>query len=108
MNLTKYLISTVLEYVGPQWRTFVANMSIAIYFTMATCLLPWMAYFIADWKMLCIATSVPLLLVVVTPWIVPESARYVIYVMVGLETLISVNILKANFLQIILLFYRAF
>lgn len=102
MNLTKYLISTVLEYVGPQWRTFVANMSIAIYFTMATCLLPWMAYFIADWKMLCIATSVPLLLVVVTPWIVPESARYVIYVMVGLEALIPVNILQAKFLQIIL------
>ena len=87
--------------MGPKWRTFVANMSIAIYFTMATCLLPWMAYFIADWKMLCIATSVPLLLVVVTPWIVPESARYVIYITVGLETLIPVNILKAKFLQII-------
>ena len=101
MNLTKYLICTVLEYVGPQWRTFVANMSIAIYFTMATCLLPWMAYFIADWKMLCIATSVPLLLVVVTPWIVPESARYVISVTVGLETLIPVYMLKAKFLQII-------
>jgi hypothetical protein len=76
-------------------------MSIAIYFTMATCLLPWMAYFLADWKMLCIATSVPLLLVVVTPWIVPESARYVISVMAELETLISINILKAKFLQIL-------
>ncbi|XP_069680629.1 organic cation transporter protein [Periplaneta americana] len=68
----------VLEYVGPQWRTFVANMSIAIYFTMASCLLPWMAYFIADWKMLCIATSVPLLLAAVTPLIVPESARWLV------------------------------
>lgn len=87
MNFTKYRIYTVLEYVGPQWRTFVANMSIAIYFTMATCLLPWMAYFIANWKMLCIATSVPLLLVVVTPWIVPESARYVTYVLAELKTL---------------------
>jgi hypothetical protein len=60
-----------------------------------------MAYFIADWKMLCIATSVPLLLVVVTPWIVPESARYVTYVLASLETLIPVNILKVKFLQII-------
>jgi MFS transporter, OCT family, solute carrier family 22 (organic cation transporter), member 13 len=65
----------VLEYVGPSWRTFVANMSIAIYFTLATVLMPWMAYFIADWKLFCLATSMPLLLAVFTPWIVPESAR---------------------------------
>ncbi|KDR24330.1 Organic cation transporter protein, partial [Zootermopsis nevadensis] len=68
----------VLEYVGPKWRTFVANMSIAIYFTMASCMLPWMAYYIANWKMLCIATSVPLLLAAITPWIVPESARWLV------------------------------
>ncbi|XP_047106772.1 organic cation transporter protein-like [Schistocerca piceifrons] len=68
----------VLEYVGPQWRTFVANMSIALYFTLASCLLPWIAYFVADWKLLCIATSVPLLLALVTPWVVPESARWLV------------------------------
>ncbi|KAF7283147.1 hypothetical protein GWI33_001257 [Rhynchophorus ferrugineus] len=43
----------VLEYVGPKWRTFVANMSIAIFFTFAASILPWIAYFLADWKMLC-------------------------------------------------------
>lgn len=68
----------VLEYVGPRWRTFVANMSIAIYFTMASCLLPWMAYYIANWKVLCIATSAPLILAAITPWIVPESARWLV------------------------------
>ncbi|XP_063217227.1 organic cation transporter protein [Bacillus rossius redtenbacheri] len=68
----------VLEYVGPQWRTFVANMSIAIYFTLASCLLPWIAYFIADWRLLCVATSAPLLLAAVTPCIVPESARWLV------------------------------
>nr|CAD7198155.1 unnamed protein product [Timema douglasi] len=68
----------VLEYVGPQWRTFVANMSIALYFTLASCILPWMAYFIADWRMLCVATSVPLALAIITPWIVPESARWLV------------------------------
>ncbi|XP_068085199.1 organic cation transporter protein-like [Anabrus simplex] len=68
----------VLEYVGPKWRTFVANMSIALYFTLASCILPWLAYFIADWRMLCVATSAPLLLAIITPCIVPESARWLV------------------------------
>lgn len=68
---------TVLEYVGPKWRTFVANMSIAIFFTMATCALPWIAYFVADWKLFAIITSAPLGLAIFTPFVVPESARFV-------------------------------
>ncbi|KAF4533431.1 hypothetical protein B566_EDAN001156 [Ephemera danica] len=68
----------VLEYVGPSRRTFVANMSIAIYFTMATVLMPWMAYFISNWRLFCVATSAPLILAVLTPWIVPESARWLV------------------------------
>nr|XP_016934593.1 organic cation transporter protein [Drosophila suzukii] len=68
----------VLEYVGPKYRTFVANMSIAIFFTGAACLLPWIAYFLADWKLLAIATSAPLLLAIFTPFVVPESARWLV------------------------------
>ena len=68
----------VLEYVGPKWRTFVANMSIAMFFTFAACVLPWIAYFLADWRMTCIATSVPLALAIATPWLVPESARWLV------------------------------
>lgn len=66
----------VLEYVGPKWRTFVANMSIAIFFTFAASILPWIALYVADWKMLCYVTSAPLALAIFTPWVVPESARY--------------------------------
>ncbi|XP_001604048.2 organic cation transporter protein [Nasonia vitripennis] len=68
----------VLEYVGPKWRTFVANMSIAMFFTFAACILPWIAYYIADWRLTCVATSVPLVLAVATPWLVPESARWLV------------------------------
>ncbi|XP_017797048.1 PREDICTED: organic cation transporter protein [Habropoda laboriosa] len=68
----------VLEYVGPKWRTFVANMSIAMFFTFAACVLPWIAYFLADWRMTCIVTSVPLVLAVATPWLIPESARWLV------------------------------
>lgn len=51
-------------------------MSIAIFFTIATTALPWIAYYIADWKLFAIVTSAPLLLAVFTPFVVPESARY--------------------------------
>ncbi|KAI5703777.1 hypothetical protein M8J76_006486 [Diaphorina citri] len=68
----------VLEYVGPSWRTFVANMSIAIFFTLAASLLPWIAYYVANWQYLCVITSLPLLVAVITPWIVPESARWLV------------------------------
>ncbi|XP_050294589.1 solute carrier family 22 member 13 [Anthonomus grandis grandis] len=68
----------VLEYVGPKWRTFVANMSIAIFFTFAASILPWIALWTANWKMLCYITSAPLALAILTPWIVPESARWLV------------------------------
>lgn len=68
----------MLEYVGPKWRTFVANMSIALFFTMAACALPWIAYVIADWRWTSVATSVPLVLAIATPWVVPESARWLV------------------------------
>ncbi|XP_037931141.1 organic cation transporter protein-like [Teleopsis dalmanni] len=68
----------VLEYVGPKYRTFVANMSIAIFFTAAACMLPWIAYYLADWRLLTIVTSAPLALVILTPWLIPESARWLV------------------------------
>ncbi|KAJ8706378.1 hypothetical protein PYW08_011004 [Mythimna loreyi] len=68
----------VLEYIGTKWRTFVANMSIAVYFTFAACLLPWIALWVADWKTYTLIISVPLVLAVLTPWVVPESARWLI------------------------------
>lgn len=69
---------SVLEYVGPKWRTFVANMSIALFFTFAACILPWIALWLSDWRLLTIVTSTPLLLAIFTPWLIPESARWLV------------------------------
>ncbi|XP_075988812.1 organic cation transporter protein-like [Anticarsia gemmatalis] len=68
----------VLEYVGPKWRTFVANMCIATYFTLAACMLPWIALGVNEWRNYTLLISVPLLLAAITPWLVPESARWLI------------------------------
>ncbi|OWR51601.1 Ectonucleotide pyrophosphatase/phosphodiesterase family member 4 [Danaus plexippus plexippus] len=77
-NCFMVMYIVVVEYVGPKWRTFVANMSIAVYFTFAACLLPWIALAVADWKMYTLITSVPLVLAIFTPCVVPESARWLI------------------------------
>ncbi|KAG6454670.1 organic cation transporter protein [Manduca sexta] len=68
----------VLEYVGPKWRTFVANMSIALFFTLAASLLPWIALWADDWRRFTLITSVPFVLALATPWVVPESARWLV------------------------------
>ncbi|XP_072935562.1 organic cation transporter protein-like [Epargyreus clarus] len=66
----------VLEYVGPSHRTWVANMSIALYFGGGCLILPWLALWMADWRKLLWVTSIPLVLVVFVPFLVPESARW--------------------------------
>ncbi|XP_013163458.1 PREDICTED: solute carrier family 22 member 3-like [Papilio xuthus] len=68
----------VLEYVGTRYRTLVANMSIALYFGGGCLLLPWLALWISDWRYFVLATSLPMLLAVFTPLIVPESARWLV------------------------------
>lgn len=53
-------------------------MSIALFFTFAASILPWIALWCDDWKLLAIVTSAPLLLAVFTPFVVPESARWLV------------------------------
>ncbi|EFN82543.1 Solute carrier family 22 member 5 [Harpegnathos saltator] len=68
----------VLEYVGPKWRTFAANMSYGIFYSLAAMCLPWIAHSISDWRTFALVTSVPLASVIVTPFIIPESVRWLI------------------------------
>lgn len=71
-----YLI--LLEYVAPKYRTVMANMSFAIFFTIAVTALPWIAKACGDWKVLSLATSVPLALVLLAFFILPESPRWLL------------------------------
>jgi len=66
----------VLEYVGPKYRSLVGNLSTAIFYSAGMIVLPWIAWGIADWRMFSLATSVPMALVLIAPWILPESSRF--------------------------------
>ncbi|CAB3245470.1 unnamed protein product [Arctia plantaginis] len=68
----------VLEYVDPEDRTMVASLSLALFYGTSVTLLPWIAYFIADWRILLWVTSLPLFLVLVAPWLIPESTRWLV------------------------------
>lgn len=53
-------------------------MSIALFFTFAACILPWIALWLNDWRWLAVVTSLPLALAIFTPWLIPESARWLV------------------------------
>lgn len=66
---------TVLEYMAVRRRSLVVNVAFGVYFAIGSSMLPWMAYYLADWRKLCYFSAVPLVCCLITPWILPESAR---------------------------------
>ncbi|KAJ2944013.1 hypothetical protein O0L34_g8339 [Tuta absoluta] len=68
----------VLEYVGIQHRTWVANLAISFYFGTGCLVLPWIAWGISDWRYYSLAISVPMFFVVLAPFWVPESTRWLV------------------------------
>ncbi|CAG7691839.1 unnamed protein product [Allacma fusca] len=68
----------VLEYVGPSYRTLVANLSIAVFYTIGSLLVPGLFLLIRNWRWFGLATSLPMLLGLVAIFIVPESARWLL------------------------------
>ena len=67
-----------MEYVGPEKRTLVGNVPLAVFLTLGASSLPWIAYGLADWRLFSIVTSAPLALTIIAWWIVPESARWLV------------------------------
>lgn len=66
----------VVEYMAVNRRTLVVNVAFGIYFALGSTILPWIAYYIADWRYFAYVSALPMLSVFVTPWILPESARW--------------------------------
>lgn len=68
----------VLEYTAPKYRTLMSNMTFALFFSLGACILPWIALACDDWRTLALATSTPLALAILAPFIVPESPRWLL------------------------------
>lgn len=66
-----------MEYVGPKYRTLVANLSLLLFYTPFTMLMPWIALASGTWRTFAIMASLPLWLALFSYCILPESARWV-------------------------------
>ncbi|XP_024871018.1 solute carrier family 22 member 3-like [Temnothorax curvispinosus] len=65
----------VLEYMAVNRRTLVVNVAFGIYFAVGSTVLPWIAYYVANWKFFAYVSAIPMVSAFITPWILPESAR---------------------------------
>ncbi|XP_068633640.1 carcinine transporter-like [Battus philenor] len=77
-NCMMMMYLLVLEYVAPKYRTLIANLPFAIFFTLGVTSLPWISLACGHWKTISLATSIPMALSLLTPLIVPESPRWLL------------------------------
>lgn len=77
-NCFNILFIINVEYIGPRWRTLTLNLSMGLFFGFGMCISPWLAYWIADWRTFSWVIALPMTVAFVSPWIVPESARWYI------------------------------
>ncbi|KAH8415545.1 hypothetical protein KR222_003811, partial [Zaprionus bogoriensis] len=70
----------VMEYVGPKYRAFVTNLILTGFFMPAACLLPWIAYWCRDWRLLTLVTSLPIIVSLLMYFFLQESARWLVTV----------------------------
>ncbi|KAL1459908.1 hypothetical protein WDU94_011855 [Cyamophila willieti] len=71
-----FFYSLVFEYVGPKWRTFAMTFQFSLFYTAAEVALHWIAFYLADWRWISLATSIPLLIGFIMAFFIPESARW--------------------------------
>ncbi|GBP18306.1 Carcinine transporter [Eumeta japonica] len=77
-NCMMMMYIIVLEYVAPKYRTMMANLSFALFFTLGACSLPWIALICANWKILSLTISIYLALALFAPLVVPESPKWLL------------------------------
>ncbi|XP_017048437.1 carcinine transporter isoform X2 [Drosophila ficusphila] len=65
----------VLEYVGPKYRTLVANLSLALFYSPFTMVMPWIARAAGNWRRFSSFSSLPIILSMFSFCVLPESAR---------------------------------
>ncbi|KAH9643327.1 hypothetical protein HF086_012997 [Spodoptera exigua] len=68
----------IIEYVAPKYRTVLANLSFAIFYSLIVTVFPWIILACGHWKTIGLVTSLPLALALVTPFYLPESPRWLL------------------------------
>ncbi|XP_003464581.1 organic cation/carnitine transporter 2 isoform X1 [Cavia porcellus] len=79
-QISNYVAAFVLgtEILGKSVRIIFATLGVCIFFAFGFMLLPLLAYFIRDWRMLLLALTLPGVLCAALWWFIPESPRWLI------------------------------
>lgn len=75
-NAFIFFYTLVLEYISPKWRTFALTFQFLLVYTASNVALPWIAFYLADWRWISVVTSIPLLIGFLLAFFIPESARW--------------------------------
>lgn len=67
-----------MEYIRPSMRTFGLNICIGIFYCIGSIVTPWIAVAVGTWKLFLLATAMPIIIVPVFYFILPESALWLI------------------------------
>ncbi|EDW83826.1 uncharacterized protein Dwil_GK13819 [Drosophila willistoni] len=68
----------VMEYLRPSLRTIGLSLCIGLFYCLGSMLAPWLAILVQSWRGFLLCTSLPLLLVPLFYFIVPESVQWLI------------------------------
>lgn len=64
-----------MENVGTKYRPLIGNLAMAFGFPLAVAVMPWIAYFLSNWRHFALTMAVPVLVLVVMCFLIPESPR---------------------------------
>nr|XP_033783672.1 solute carrier family 22 member 4-like isoform X2 [Geotrypetes seraphini] len=79
-QISNYVAAFILgtEILGKSVRILYSTLGVCIFFAIGYMLLPLIAYFIRDWRMLLLALTVPGMLCIPLWWFIPESPQWLI------------------------------
>lgn len=79
-QISNYVAAFVLgtEILGPRVRTVFSTAGVCLFFALGYMLLPLVAFFIRDWRMLLIGLMLPHCLCMPLWWFIPESPRWLL------------------------------
>ncbi|KAM9313501.1 organic cation/carnitine transporter 2-like [Gastrophryne carolinensis] len=79
-QISNYVAAFILgaEILGKSVRIIFSTLGVCIFYAVGYMLLPLIAFFIRDWRMLLLALSIPGLFCIPLWWIIPESPRWLL------------------------------
>ncbi|KAH8384314.1 hypothetical protein KR200_007019 [Drosophila serrata] len=86
-----------LENVGIKYRALISNLALALGFSFSAAILPWIPYFLRDWRQFALIMAVPVSVLVILCVVIPESPSWLLSVgkvergMKGLKKVAKVN-----------------